>query len=208
MKRAIAGLLLGSLFATRLLAQDAVAIAAQREAEENLKRLTATISEVQTAQEEQRKQITGLSAEIDKVRGEITKANNNAATQESLKRLSDQIIKVDERRIADNKHVEEALEQLKRLIVERPTPPSRPPRDTSPPPSTNPGNTTPRVSTTGGPDEGFEYSVQQGDRLDLIVKAYREQKIMVTSKMVMDANPTVKWERLKVGQKIFIPKPK
>ena len=31
---------------------------------------------------------------------------------------------------------------------------------------------------------------------------------MVTSKAILAANPTVDWNRLKIGQKIFIPKPK
>jgi hypothetical protein len=67
-------------------------------------------------------------------------------------------------------------------------------------PRANPGRTT--------PEEGFEYIVQKDDRLDVIVKRYRDEKIMVTSKSIMDANPTVNWNKLRIGQKIFIPKPK
>jgi LysM repeat protein len=57
-------------------------------------------------------------------------------------------------------------------------------------------------------EDGYDYVVQSGDRLDKIVARYRAEKIMVTSKAVIAANPTVEWSRLQVGQHIFIPKPK
>ena len=56
--------------------------------------------------------------------------------------------------------------------------------------------------------EGFDYVIAKNDTLGDIVTAYRKQGINVTRKMVMDANPNVKWEALRIGQKIFIPKPK
>jgi TolA-binding protein len=207
MKRAFAGLLITFLLSARLAGQatDAVALAAQREAEENVKRLSAIIEEVQAAQVQQQKQIRGLEQEVEKLRNELARANNNAATQESLKRLNDQIVKVDERRIADNNKISEGLERLTKLMAQRPEPPSRPQHDPVPPPTnSNP----PKHSASNVTEEGYDYIVQPNDRLDLIVKAYREQKIMITSKMVMDANPNVKWEKLRVGQKLFIPKPK
>lgn len=206
--------LLIALVAAPLFAQaDAVALAAQREQEENMKRLSATILEVQEAHQKQQERISGLANEVDKLRADVVKANNNAATQEALKRLNDQILEVDKSRIADNKKIYAALEDLKRLILDRPAPPA--PRPVLPPASGNSGvsgnsgGSTSRPPATGSAtEEGFEYAVQPGDRLDLIVKAYRAQHINVTQKQVMDANPNVKWERLRVGQKIFIPKPK
>ena len=56
--------------------------------------------------------------------------------------------------------------------------------------------------------EGFDYVVQKNDTLSGIIQAYRGKGIKVTTKSVTEANPTVKWERLRVGQKVFIPKPK
>ena len=50
--------------------------------------------------------------------------------------------------------------------------------------------------------------MQPNDRLDKIVKYYRDQGVKVTQKSIMDANPGVKWERLQVKQKLFIPLPK
>jgi len=213
MKRAIAGLLLCSMLATRLVAQaggDAVAIAAQREAEENYKRLSATLEDLQTTQANQQKRIAELAGEVSKLREELSKANSNAAMEESVRRLNEQIRKVDESRVADNKKLYEAMEKLGKLIAERPALPP-PPRDTAAP-RTGSGNGTsvppPRGSGAGATEEGYDYIIQPGDRLDLIVKEYRKNNIPVTMKMIMDANPSVKWEKLHVGQKIFIPKPK
>lgn len=210
MKRAFAGFAITALLSARLAAQatDAVALAAQREAEENVRRLTSIVEEVQTAQAQQQKLIRSLEGEIDKLRNDVAKANNNAATQESLKRLNDQILKVDERRVEDNKKLYEAIERLGKLMAQRPEPPPRPQVDPVPPAGNNPP-VTPRGKSPGNvTEEGFEYVIQPGDRLDLIVKAYRDQKIMVTQKSIMEANPNIKWERLRVGQKVFIPKPK
>ena len=90
-------------------------------------------------------------------------------------------------------------------------PAPRPPTRTGHHDASSVNGTAARGAGTGArttPEEGFEYVVQRDDRLDIIVKRYRDEKIMVTSKSIMDANPTVNWSRLRIGQKIFIPKPK
>lgn len=218
MKRFFAVTCLAASLAGRVAAQDAVARAAQLEAEENYKRLSATITEVQTAQEEQRTRVTAISGELDKLRSEVQKANMNSVLEEKIRSLADQIRKVDESRIADNKKLYEALEKVSKLIADRPVLPP-PPRDPVVSPRSNDssnGNSSSGNGTNGGrsgpsgktTEEGFEYVIASGDRLDLIVKAYHTQNIMVSKKQIMDANPNVKWERLKIGQKIFIPKPK
>lgn len=56
--------------------------------------------------------------------------------------------------------------------------------------------------------EGFEHPIAKGDTLGAVVQAYRDQGIKVTRKMVQDANPNVNWDKLVIGRKIFIPKPK
>ena len=100
-----------------LRAADAVAIATQQEAEERMKRLTATIEEFQTSQAAQQKQINMLASDVSKLREDAARNNNNAETQESIRRLREQILKVDESRIADNKRIQEALEKLARAIA-------------------------------------------------------------------------------------------
>ena len=52
------------------------------------------------------------------------------------------------------------------------------------------------------------YVVQSGDTLSVIVQAYNEKGIKVTTKQILKANPGLVPEKMKVGQKIFIPAPK
>jgi LysM repeat protein len=216
MKRVFAGILCASVLATTTLrGADAVALAAQQEAEERYKRLNASVEELQAAQLALQKQFSALATEVGKLRDEVARANNNTSTQDAIRKLNDQILKVDDARVADNKRIQEALEKLAKALREMPAAPPPRPRvaETVPAPapsSSNGSGTAPRATTGSGVtvEDGFEYTIQSGDRLDKIVQRCREEKIMVTMKMVRDANPNVDWNRLRIGQKIFIPKPK
>lgn len=181
-------------------AADAVTLAAQQEAEERAKRLSATIEEIQAAQLTQQKQISALANELSKLREEVARNNNNASHQEAISKLSDQILKVDRSRIADNERVKETMAQLGKAIREIPAAPA--PRHV-----TTPEPVTPRQPPVAAPTEDFyPYVVLSGDSLSKIVARCRSQKIMVTSQQVKDANPTVDWESLKIGKTILIPK--
>jgi LysM repeat protein len=54
-------------------------------------------------------------------------------------------------------------------------------------------------------DKGIEYVVKEHDTLSGIVKSCRDQKINVTMDQILKANPGLKPERMRTGQKIFIP---
>jgi LysM repeat protein len=49
--------------------------------------------------------------------------------------------------------------------------------------------------------------VKPGETLGAIVKAYRDQNIKVSLQQILAANPGLKPENLKAGQKIIIPAP-
>jgi TolA-binding protein len=214
MKRTFVVSILSLLLVTAgaLRAADAVTIAAAQEMQENYKRLTATLEDLQMTQTSQQKQISALSSEVSKLRDELARNSNNTSQQDSIRRLNEQIVKVDESRIADNRRIQEALEKLgetmKKVSV------NAPPRPVGG--SATGVNSGGRVATARGsnnvaaiPDEGFEYTVQAGDNnLGVIVKRYTDEKIPVTRNAIMAANPNVDWTKLKIGQKIFIPKPK
>ena len=206
MKRVFTGIMLGSFLALGTgRAADAVTLAAQQEAEERAKRLSATIDEIQAAQLAQQKQISALASELSKLREEVARNNNNSAHQESISKLSDQILKVDRSRIADNERVKETMAQLGKAIRDMP---SAPPTRHAP----NPEPVNPRPPAGGNNGGGattedfYPYVVVSGDSLSKIVAKCRKEKIMVTSQQVKDANPTVDWESLKIGKTILIPK--
>ena len=87
-----------------------------------------------------------------------------------------------------------------RKVLEAPL--SQPKQKTVSPPKEKPAPEQP-----AGDEKVFPYVVQSGDTLDAIVLAYREKNIKVTVAQILKANPGLKPERLKVGQKIYIPAP-
>ena len=174
-------------------------------AEDNYNRLTARMDELRDTQALHQQQISALDKTLRELAEQMARANSQAVTHESLGQLAEQIRKVDQTRVSENKLVREALENLKGIVEKiASTPPPAPirhperassdPKPPSPPPMVN--------------QEGFDYVVQKNDTLSGIIQAYRGKGIKVTTKSVTEANPTVKWERLRVGQKVFIPKPK
>lgn len=216
MKRAFACLLAGSLFAASVSARaaDAVTLAAQQELSDNYKRLTATVEELVTTQAAQQRQISALAAELNKLREDMARNNNDAAHKESIRRLSEQILKVDEARVADNKRMLDGLERLGETIKKMPL---TTPRRTSDAIVNGGGTTLGKVNTrpsnnavaSGSPsEEGYPYEVVSGDNASKIAAKFRAEGVKVTSESIIAANPGIEWTRLQVGQKLFIPKPK
>lgn len=54
-------------------------------------------------------------------------------------------------------------------------------------------------------EKGYEYIVHAGDSILAIAHAYYAQGVNVTVRQIFDANPGLDPERLRIGQKIFIP---
>ncbi len=57
------------------------------------------------------------------------------------------------------------------------------------------------------PEKGYYHVVESGETLSMICSAYREQGVKVSVSQVMKANGLTSHSMLKVGQKLFIPKP-
>ena len=58
-----------------------------------------------------------------------------------------------------------------------------------------------------GDDKAFPYVIKKNDTLDAIVQAYKEKNIKVTVDQILKANPGLVPERMRTGQKIWIPAP-
>ena len=65
----------------------------------------------------------------------------------------------------------------------------------------------PKASKQAPSDKGFEHIVKSGDTLSGIITAYREQNIKVNKEQIMAANPGLVPEKMRLGQKIWIPAP-
>jgi LysM repeat protein len=182
------------LLMTALLAAPAVAPAQDAATEERLNKLSAQIDVLIEAKDAQNKKIDDLQGQIRDLQSQVSKPSGNYASADDVKQLADAVKEVDKKRQEDNEKVINELEKLGKTIGSpgghrNSTVESRPPVDTNP----NAAH--------------FEYTVQAGDTLSAIVKAYRDKNIKITSSQILAANPGLKAENMRVGQKIVIPAP-
>ena len=183
--------------------------AAQAGADERYERLASDVQALQTANEELQNRIGALKEEMQKLREAQAQAANNTGVADDVKHLAEKIEEVDRKRQEDKgaiaDEVREAMAKVEKALSaggsgpREPArePPQRAVKDTAPPPDVK---------------DGFVYTIKDGDNLSAIMKAYNadfKSKGMktISLRQAREANPTVDWNRLKVGQKIVIPRP-
>jgi LysM repeat protein len=180
------------LSASLLRAQDAAT-------EERLNKLSGQIEDLIAAQNALKKHVADLSHEIDSLREQIGRPNASYATQDEIKRLAENLREVDRKRLEDADRIHSELKKLGESLeasaqkLQKKTPSAAPEKKGSEKPATS--------------EKVFEYTVEKGDTLSLIVQAYREKNIKVTTDQILKANPGLKPEKLRPGMKIFIPAP-
>src|ERR1051325_2207804 len=172
---------------------------------ERLNKLSGLIDDLIAAKEVQNKKIDELAKAVDALQQQQTKPNASYATQEDLKGLRESLKEIDRKRQDDNEHILKELGNLGKTLR------TVPPKSAAGGTTENTGSGAKTSETTGvnppRPEKGFEYVAKDNDTIIAIAKAYNDQGIKVTTKQILDANPKVKPENLKVGQKIFIPAP-
>jgi TolA-binding protein len=179
-------------------------IAAAQGAEERYKRMAADMQALQMDNESLKAKVASLEQKIDELRQQLASSANNNGVQEDLKRLAEKITEVDKKREEDKQVIAEQIRKsiggLEKTLVSS----SAPTRSATPkaPPAADPAPAA----------NGFSYTIQEGDTLLAIIKAYNadfKSKGLrtISLKQAKEANPTVDWDRLRVGQKIIIPKP-
>lgn len=188
--------------------ESSEAIAARQLMQENMKALNARIEDLEASNHSLRARVDDLRRELQQLREETRKLADQSNVQDQIRRLADSIKDVDTKRRSDNERVLAELAKLAKQIADTPVAPPPIVRP-SPPPSSNPGNAHSSEPRTAAniPEKGIEYVIKSGDTLSGIVTACRSKELKVTQKMLREANPDVNWDRLKVGQKVFIPLP-
>lgn len=193
MKRFLFSVLIAASTATTVLAQDA-------EAQAQIDKLSGQIQDLLAAQERQTKQITALEKEVSELRDKVnTPQVNNSASNDDLKNLAEKVQEIDRKRQEDKelilKEIKKAGEAVASGASAKTKSKPAPPADDTPP------------ATSDGPQKGYYYTVQSGDTLAAIAKAYRDQGVKVTTTQILKANPGLDANKLYVGKKIFIPDP-
>ncbi|HUD47780.1 MAG TPA: LysM peptidoglycan-binding domain-containing protein [Candidatus Baltobacteraceae bacterium] len=200
-----------SFFALAATAQDgapastpAAEAAAKQGADERYERMAADIQALQSANDALQAKLTAIEQQVQDLRSQQSQSAASVSTPDDLKRLADKIQEVDRKREEDKEAIAEeirrSIAELKHAVADSP-PPSRV-SSSKPAPGADSTDT----------DKGFVYKIQDGDSLSAIVKAYNadfKSKGMKTISLqqAMDANPNVDWNRLRVGQRIIIPRP-
>jgi LysM repeat protein len=164
--------------------------------QQQINNLNGQVQDLLDAQAVQAKRITALEKEISELRD---KSNGSGANSDDLQKLADQVQEIDKKRQEDRELILKEIEKLGKVGGPTSGRKSTPTVTTNPPAG---GLTSP-----GGKQSGFEYSIQRNDNLSIIAKAYRDQGIKVTTDQILKANPGLDPKNLKVGQKIFIPAP-
>ena len=194
-------------------AETAEQAAARQEAEDNYRRMNARVDDLFAAIESMQKRFNAMQDDVRKLSEEVSRATDKAkdpATQENLKQLAKAIEEVDKKRVADRDKLLDAFAGLEKNIVSLGSGSGKTkadaPKTTKPPRVQSPknGGTSP---TPAPPEKGYEYTIQEGDTLTRIAIALNKQGMKLTTKQIIEANPAVKWDRLQIGQKIFIPAP-
>jgi N-acetylmuramoyl-L-alanine amidase len=183
------------LLLTVLLAAPVMAPAQDAATDERLNKLSAQIDVLIEAKDAQNKKIDDLQGQIRDLQSQVSKPSGNYASADDAKQLADAIKEVDRKRQEDNEKVLSELEKLGKTLGGSSGRRSSTVPDTKPVADANP--TAPH----------FEYTVQAGDTLGAIVRAYKDKNIKVTLQQILAANPGLKPENMKVGQKIVIPAP-
>jgi hypothetical protein len=186
-------------------ASDAAAIAAKQAADERYKRMVADLQAVQSDNEALHAKIAALEQEIQTLRDTQAHPADNSSVQDALKHLAEKIEEVDKKRLEDKDAISEEIRKSVNAIEKG--------IGTGGGAGREPGPRNPGISTSAPPTvDGYSYTIQDGDRLDAIVRAYNadfKAKGLkpITLKQAKEANPNVDWNRLRVGQKIVIPRP-
>lgn len=165
--------------------------------EERLNKLSAQIQDLVDAKDAQNKRLEELARQVRELQEQQNKPNASYASQEDVKQLAGKLQEIDRKRQDDNELILKKIEGLGKTL-------SAPVKSyTAPKPVPSAGDS----SAPPPNDKGYEYVIQSGDSLWAIVRAYNEKNIKVTEDQILKANPGLRADRLRVGQKIFIPAP-
>jgi len=163
--------------------------------QQQINELNGRIRDLQETLDVQKKRIDALEKEISDLRD---KAGGSGANADDLQKLTDQIQDVDKKRLADRELILKEIEKLGKV--------GGPTSGHKSPPAVSTA-TTDNSTPAAGPQKGYDYTIQRGDTLLAIAKAYRDQGIKVTTDQILKANPGLDPKNLIVGKKIFIPAP-
>jgi nucleoid-associated protein YgaU len=194
--KTIAILILGAVLAVfSAFGQDAT--------QQQIDKLSGQIQDLLAAQGQMTKRLDAMEKEISDLRDKVNSPQvDNSASRDDLKHLADQLQEIDKKRQADRELILKEIGKLGKVSGAAVR--SKPDNDADASPKSTDDNSS---AASAGPQKGYYYTVQSGNTVAAIAKAYRDQGVKVTTSDILKANPKVDPSKLYVGQKIFIPDP-
>ena len=194
------------LFLTIFLTTTAMQLRAQDlgAMEERVKQLNGYVQDLLEDKANQKKQIEALAKEIQGLRDhQQNQPTTTYASQEDLRDQAKKLQELETKRKADRELILKELDKLGKAIAGGPS--SKPAKPTKPPANSgSPDNSSPSEL----PDKAVEHTIAAGDTLSNIAAAYSKEKgVKVTIEQIRKANPGIKDDKLKVGQKVLVPLP-
>jgi len=209
---------------------------AQQDAEaarEKLLKAADQLDNIQSNSEATKTSVDNMKADVAKLQADVSQLQgDNAALKQELADLRAAFDKAEAAHAKERQVLIDSVADLikqsgasKSSTKKKPTPPAPAPVKTpdaetstapttnaptalSPPPDAPPTDPapTPDVSPEK-PQKGYYHVVASGETLTLICSAYRQKGVNVTVADIRKANGLTDKSALKVGQKLFIPKP-
>ena len=203
-------------------AQNLVGDAVRQELEDRLRRVERDLEAVKETNESLRKKLTTIEAgmsEVSRAAVDRANANNNilklTASKDELAQLANALKESEQHREADKKWFVEQLKELGRVMGAASSTP--PPTHSSSSPKAGKAKSDSSAKTTplppGVPDSGVYHLVEKNQTALEILKAYNDDQKSkgrpgkITLKQLEAANPGADMNKLRAGQKLFIPIP-
>jgi hypothetical protein len=142
---------------------NAAALAARQEAEENYNSLKGHIDDLIAAQSDQQKQIQELRRQVEDLRQLISKPNSSSVSQEDCKQLANSVQEIDRKREADKELILKEMEKLGRIVTDTPPPHGIKNVGTKLPPSDGGNTSTPPPNQSGSYCAGLPRARNQSD---------------------------------------------
>jgi LysM repeat protein len=185
-----------SLWVLMLVFTASLVQAQETATQQQIDKLSGQIQDLLDAQAQQGKRIDALEKEISDLRDKVnTPVVSDSASRQDLKDLAEKVQEIDQKRQDDRDLILKKIEDLGKTIAVVP-------------PTTHKPASTPKsddADTPATPQNGYEYTIKQGDTLGLIAKAYRDKGVKVTKAQIIAANPKINPNVLIPEHKIFIP---
>ena len=171
--------------------------------QQQLDQLRGQVQDLLDGQAAQGKRLDALVKDLSNLREKVNApVVNDSASRDDLKNLAQKVQEIDQKRQADKDLILKNIEQLGKVSGDAPTP-THVKKKKSDAPKTDVKADEP-VATDAN---HYEYKVQPGDSLGIIIKAYRDKGVKVTRSQVLKANPGLDPDKLFVGKTIIIPDP-